>query len=103
MRAVAVALQIGVALQDQCFHVFREPEVGGRKDRIDPLARVLKHRVSKVVDEIDVVARATDHDVGPTFAVEDITAAVAEECVAPAVAVPLQVGIALQDQVFQVP
>ena len=48
-------------------------------------------------------ARKTDHDVGPTFAVENITAAVAEECVAPAVAVPLQVGIALQDQVFQVP
>ena len=101
-QAVAVALQVGAALQDQVFHVRRQREVGGREDRVVALAGALDHRVAGIVDEIDVVAGTAAHGVGAGAAVEQIVAGVAEERVRQAVAVALQVGAALQDQVFHV-
>ena len=101
-EAIAEALQVGAALQDQIFHVGGEREVDGREHRVVALAGALDHGVTGIVDKIGVVARAASHDVGADAAVDEIVAGVAEDGVGQVVAEALQVGIALQDQVFHV-
>ena len=76
--------------------------MGGRKDGIRCPHGVLEHCVGEVVDEIGVVARTAEHDVGACVAVENVVSAVTVKGVAAAVAISLQVGTALQDQVFYV-
>ena len=100
--AVAVALQVGIALQDQGVHVRRQPEVSRREHRIEAFARVLDHLIAGIVDEVHVVAGAAEHGVGTRAAVEEVVAGVAVHQVGVAVAVALQVGIALENQGFHV-
>ena len=101
-QIVAVALQVCGSLQHQVFDVGSQPIVSAGVDRIRTLAGILKYRIGKVVDKVGVVAGPADHEVGACVAVENIVSAVAVEGVAEAVAVALQVGTALQDQVFHV-
>ena len=98
--AVAVALQIGAALQHQGFDIGRQHVVHGRKHRVGALAAVLDHDIAGIVDEVGVVAGAAVHGVRPDTAVEEIAAAIAVDRVGQGVAVALQVGAALQHQVF---
>ena len=100
--AVAVALQIGAALQDQVLHVRREPHVGGREHGVVALAHILRRNVAGIVGEEDVVAQAAVHQVGADTAVEQIVSGIAGELVGIGVAVALQVGAAEQHQVFKV-
>jgi hypothetical protein len=69
-------------LQNQVFHVLRQPQVSGRKHSIGALVGVLDHHVAGIVDVVGVVARAADHDVGAGAAIEDIAAAVVVDAVA---------------------
>ena len=73
-----------------------------RKHHIVALVGVLERRVAGVVDEVDVVAGPAHHEVDAAAAVEEVVAAVAVDHVRLAVAVALQVGAALQDQVFDI-
>ena len=91
-RAVAEALQVGAALQDQGLDVRRQPVVDGGEDRVVALAGILDHLIAGIVDEIGVVAGAAAHGVGAGAAVEEVVAAVAEDRVRQAVAEALQVG-----------
>ena len=75
VAAVAVALQVGAALEDQGFHVLRQPEVSHRENRIDAFAGILDHLIADIVDEVDVVAGAAEHGVGSALTVEEIVAA----------------------------
>ena len=95
---VAVALQVGAALQHQGLDVRRQPVVDGCKHRVVALGGILDHGVAGIIDEIRVVTDASDHGVGAAAAVDEIVAAVAEERVDEAVAEALQVGAALQHQ-----
>src|SRR5262245_46200766 len=98
--AVTVAMQLGAALQDHVLAIVRQPQVDGGEYGVVTLAGVLDRLISDVVDEIDVVAETAEHRVGARAAIQKIVAAVAEERVHPAVAVALQPGAALQDQVL---
>ena len=100
--AVAIALQVAAALQNEGFHVRGQRQVRGREHDVVALAGVLGCQVTAIVDEIGVVAGAAVHRVGSGVAVEDIVAGVAGDHVDQAVAVALQVGAALQGQVFHV-
>ena len=91
-QAVAIALQIGTALQDQIFHVRRQPEMGGRENRVVAFAGILDHCVTDIVDEVDVAAGRAIHRIGTGVAVEQIVSGIAVEHVAQDVAVCLQIG-----------
>ena len=60
-QAVAVALQVGAALQHQGFHVLRQLQMGRRKHRVVAFAGVLDDRIAGIVDEVDVVAGPPEH------------------------------------------
>ena len=55
-----------------------------------------------IVDEINVVAGAAIHAVGTDASVEDVVSGIAVDRVALAVAVGLQIGTALQHQIFHI-
>ena len=100
--AVAVALQVGIALENQGIHVRRQPEVSRREHRIEAFARVLDHGIAGIVDEVHVVTGPAEHGVGPGITVEKIVAGVASQRVGVAIAVSLQVCAARQGEVFDV-
>ena len=77
VQAVAIALQVGAALQHQGLHVRRQPKVGGREYRIVALADILDDHVAGIIDEVGVVAGAADHGVGADPAVQEIVVGVA--------------------------
>ena len=95
---VAVALQVGAALQHKRLYVRRQSVMGGRKYYVRALAGVLECRVAGIVGKIGVVAEPADHEVGGRTTVEQIVAGVAVDHVHETVAVALQVGAALQHQ-----
>ena len=99
---IAVALQVGAALQHQRLNVRREPEVGGGEDRIAAFIGVLHHRVAGIVDEIGIASGAAEHDVGAGAAIDEIVAAIAIDDVRRGVAVALQVGAPLHHQGFHI-
>ena len=97
-ETVAVALQVGAALQHQGLDVRRQPVVDGCEHRVVALAGILDHDVAGIIDEVGVVTDATAHGVGAAATVDEVVAAVAEDRVDEAVAEALQVGAALQHQ-----
>src|SRR5262249_148512 len=99
---VAVALQVVAALQDQGFHVVRQPVMRRRENDVGAFAGVLEHAIAGIVDEVDVVAGTAEHGIGSALAVEEVVAGIAEQRIGIAVAVTLQVGVALQHQGFHV-
>ena len=69
---VAVCLQIGAPLQDQVLYVRRQPEMGGRINRVDAVVGVFDHGVADIVYEVRVVPGAAGHEVGVCAALQDI-------------------------------
>jgi hypothetical protein len=69
-QAVAVALQVGAALQHQGLYVRGQPVVDGGEHRVVALASVLDHRIAGIVDEIGVVPDPAGHGVGGGATVE---------------------------------
>ena len=70
-QVVAVALQVRAALQDQVFHVRRQPQVSRRVDSVGALAGVLDHGIAGIVDDVTIVSRATNqHPIGSGSPIE---------------------------------
>ena len=89
-QAVAEALQVGNAGQNQILHVGSELVVDRRLDRIGACAGAFGHHVAGIVDKICVVADAAGHDVDAIAAVEHVVARAAEH---PVVAVAADEGV----------
>jgi hypothetical protein len=101
-QAVAITLQVGAALQDEGFDIRRQSEIGGREHHIGALVGVLDHGVAGIVDEIDIIAGKAIHPVNAGPAVQQVASGITVDRIARAVAVGLQIGAALQHQIFNV-
>ena len=102
-RAVAEALQVGAALQDQIFHVRRQREVDGREHRVVALAGILDRRRRRYCRRSRRRCRAPPIMASaPAPPSRRLLPVLPKSAFASAVAVALQVGAALQDQVLDV-
>ena len=99
---VAVTLEIAAALQHQGLDVRGQPVVAEREHRVVALVGNFEAGVARIVDEIGVVAGAAHHQVDAARCVDEIVTGIAIDHVGLVVAVGLQIGIALQDQVFDI-
>ena len=101
-QTVAVALQVGTALQEQVFYVRRQLEMGCREDRVDAFARRSRSLIAAIVDEVEVVAGPTEHDVGPASPSRRLLPVLPVMRVGLGCCRSLQIGAPQQGQVFDV-